>query len=395
MSWIACRKNLFQTVGKDLCSYPTKRPAHPGLALDRFYKPGEDGEKLRLLALHRLLEKMNDDHMNLYSDAYKRIHQHLALEIGNDFSSAVVGDSCYVAFTVETKSRMLISPNSGSTVTEGSLALHHTYGVPMIPGSTVKGQVRAYLERIKLEKAVIEQLLGTEMDPEKEKEKEKETKKETDQVSGLLYFFDALWQPELKKQENHGPLARDLVNPHHSKYYTAGDDREFPSPSDEPVPAFFMTVRPGQKFRVILSAPQKMLDELLFVTERWMIPAFESQSFGTKGTSGYGRFSADGIRKDLADKQKQLAEEARKQEAQSQFETAEGFACSEALAGRGKQKDIPTAASDWVKRLKDLGSLSKPAALEVRNLLVAFYEKSSLKRKKKKETIASLEALHF
>lgn len=374
MSWAAYRKNGLE----NRADYPSNPPAHPGLALDRFYLPGEEGEKESLVALHRLLERIAPFQAETYEVVWDRVHRDLDLDGKASFSDSRVGDSAYVAFTVETKSRMLISPNSGSTVTEGSLALHHTYGVPMIPGSTVKGQVRAYLRAIGLDKTLLEDLLGN------------ETERETDQVSGLLHFFDALWDPSSGSE----PLARDLVNPHHSEYYTATKNREFPSPSDEPVPAFFMTVRPGQKFRVIFSTSQAASEELLFIAKQWLLPAFESQSFGTKGTSGYGRFSVGDVKKDLNKKQEELAEAKKKAERMATFRTEAGYRCSEDLETGGSLNNRLQSANEWVKNLEQ-GAVSAPDEVEeVKALLLKFYKTyTPLGKNKRREQRARINAV--
>jgi CRISPR-associated protein Cmr6 len=181
--------------------------------------------------------------------------------------------------TVEARSRLLLHPATGETVTEGSVLLHHTYGVPYLPGSGLKGLVRRRLEKTygsELAKSV----LGSGGDK--------------DALAAAVDVLDALWMPEppAGAASTWSPLALDVVTPHHPEYYTApAGGRLPPTDYDEPNPVQRLTVAPGARFLVVLEAPGvegagAWLESLL---ENVLLPALDEDGFGAWTSAGYGR----------------------------------------------------------------------------------------------------------
>ena len=210
--------------------------------------------------------------------------------------------------TLKAVSRVLLHPASSSTVTEGGMLFHHTYGVPYIPGSALKGICRARARRLAAARpdafrldgaldaaalrradgpAFVNKLFG--FTPEGEEGGE----------AGFFDFWDALWIPERKytqKEEGFSPLARDIVNPHHAGYYTEAkgadaDASSLPSPADAPVPTHFLSLRPGALFLVVVEAYKypdidKWLD---CIVRELLLPGLRLDGVGAKTSSGYGR----------------------------------------------------------------------------------------------------------
>lgn len=99
--------------------------------------------------------------------------------------------------------------------------------------------------------------------------------------------------PEPGHARAEGPLALDVVNPHHGDYYTkgGGGDRKPPLESDAPIPTHRLTVRPGTSFlvRVEASDNSALSPWLDWVVDTLVLPALDWEGIGTRTTSGYGR----------------------------------------------------------------------------------------------------------
>ena len=141
-------------------------------------------------------------------------------------------------------------------VLETSLTLHHIWGVPYIPGSSLKGvcrqvafwnlvdgknfsenelenfQKKFYGElAIDNEDMLVYQLLFGAQD-----------------FKGLLLFLDAY--PEC--ENNQKIFILDVMNPHYSSYYGDKDGKIPPADWENPTPIFFLTVKEGVKFRFVV-----------------------------------------------------------------------------------------------------------------------------------------------
>lgn len=169
--------------------------------------------------------------------------------------------------------RMILGLGSDN-VLEAGLTLHHTYGVPYIPGSAIKGLCAHYCD---------------EMGGEFAKEKELYRTLFGDQTqAGMIRFHDALIDPtELGKC-----LHPDVMTPHHMDYY--GGTAEAPTEYDAPNPVTFLSV--SGKFLFVISCDET--DENGMVTangRRWidfvwklLEGALKYKGIGGKTNSGYG-----------------------------------------------------------------------------------------------------------
>jgi len=117
---------------------------------------------------------------------------------------------------------------------ETGFIFDHTYGVPYLPGSSVKGVARAWAKEVNgWEPDVRQAVFGP------KEEDSKEMGREFQPAQGGVIFFDAypiIW-PKLEV---------DILNVHYKEYYE-GDK----PPADwlSPVPIYFLTVAPGQTFQ--------------------------------------------------------------------------------------------------------------------------------------------------
>ena len=148
-------------------------------------------------------------------------------------------------------------------------AFHHVYGVPMIPGDSLKGLMRHYLEE-ELRDSKGEALLNglgfsgrgaakylaalAPFVPGQFSAQDLANllfgKPGSDGAEGLLAVYDA-W-PEAPDKD--GWFALDVVTSHHRDYYTSGyGENSKASDKDQPNPAHFLTLRPGLNFHIALA----------------------------------------------------------------------------------------------------------------------------------------------
>jgi CRISPR type III-B/RAMP module RAMP protein Cmr6 len=154
-----------------------------------------------------------------------------------------------------------------ASVYETSMTLHHVYGIPYIPASTIKGVLRHYLNELEDGKKHIEKIFG-------ESDTVSSTKRP---VRGTCVFFDAfpLTAPRIEL---------DVMTPHYPDYYT-GDKP--PADWQSPNPIHFLTIGKGTRFRFIVGTPG--LDDAMKGTLRkWLEEALQHRGMGAKTAVGYG-----------------------------------------------------------------------------------------------------------
>lgn len=157
-------------------------------------------------------------------------------------------------------------------VQETSMTLHHVYGVPIIPGSAIKGVVRSWVidkfdgkEDLALADSDFLAVFGSQ------------------EQEGKVQFLDAY------PNENSVSFAVDIMNPHFPKYY-AGTSR--PTDDQNPVPINFLTIEQTE-FRFLLVAKEQALVEL---AKGWLSDAITNKGLGAKTAVGYGYFRSLGDR---------------------------------------------------------------------------------------------------
>jgi CRISPR-associated protein Cmr6 len=149
---------------------------------------------------------------------------------------------------------------------------HRTLSVPYLPGSSVKGMMRAWAAHWGgvAEQTEIARLCGAE---------------DGEANCGALIVFDALPSQPPK-------LEIDILNPHYSEYYQ--DSNTPPADYLSPIPVFFLTVAPKQNFEFFLAPrpgasgrpSQDLADGMKLLSD-----ALENLGAGGKTAVGYGFFT--------------------------------------------------------------------------------------------------------
>jgi CRISPR-associated protein Cmr6 len=213
--------------------------SHPGLVFDKFPNKWPDNSgmwKLKDDAKKKFLLKI----INIYKPENLNRGLNIALKHQKKLVNEVLGGE---TIEVKTDWRFVSGLGCGHPYETGFI-WHRTLGVPYLPGSSVKGMLRAYAQYWQEDESIrqkIVELFGPE--------------EQSDQSgAGALIVFDAL--PKIPPK-----LELDILNPHYGEYY---QDPENNPPADylSPVPVFFLTIAADQEFIFsIAPRPGAYMDE--------------------------------------------------------------------------------------------------------------------------------------
>lgn len=157
------------------------------------------------------------------------------------------------------------------SVLEVGLTIHHTYGVPIIPGSALKGLCRRGALRLtqegKLNDAQLKALFGY-------------SEQSGEASAGYITFWDAWYDPDSVDGK---PFHRDVITVHHQEYYNNGED--FPTDFDDPNPVPFLVVKPGARFLFAIQAPDEAWGAFAQKLLEWCL---KNLGVGAKTNAGYG-----------------------------------------------------------------------------------------------------------
>lgn len=220
-----------------------------GLWLDKYFDQSDATPKEKLV--NEITKEIQVE--KPYPDFYLRWKQSLE-HFGADCREAQV------------QGRMAIDLGA-EAVLETAIALHHTYGVPYIPGSALKGLAAHYTKHLGDDWAknspAFEVLFGN------------------TNTAGYVTFFDALYIPQSGHQGK--ALWPDVITVHHPDYYQAGKNPPPPADWDNPDPIPFLSTT--GKYLIALAGPSEWVTKAYEILEL----ALEKEGIGAKTSSGYGR----------------------------------------------------------------------------------------------------------
>lgn len=174
-----------------------------------------------------------------------------------------------VPLEAETRGRF-ISGLGGAHPFETGFVWHRTLSVPYLPGSSVKGAVRAWAEQWSDEEDAA-RLFGN------------------PGGMGALILLDAL--PTKPPR-----LETDVMTPHYREYYGEGKP---PGDYLSPNPVPFLAVAAGSTFRFFLLPRKEEDEDLLERGAQLLKEALETIGAGGKTSAGYGAFAVKAPKKDL------------------------------------------------------------------------------------------------
>jgi len=179
------------------------------------------------------------------------------------------------------------------SVIENGFLFHFIYGVPYIPGETVKGLARAtfiyncFSEKEESELKEIIRVLeeGKYKGEDEELQKEYEILFGTKEKEAKLIYLDA-FPVSLEKEH----FKVDIMNPHHSEYYSSRGEKP-PVEWENPIPIFFLTLEDTEFcFRICLGDSFTEGKKYLEEARELLIKGLETFGIGGKRRKGYGWF---------------------------------------------------------------------------------------------------------
>lgn len=234
----------------------TVKTANVGLWLAKYLdKKSEDDKTAKNSLVKEVTEKVsNQELQSLYKRFFERWEETLK-SYGAETRKAQV------------RGRMVIGLGSES-VLETAVTLHHTYGVPYIPGSALKGLARNFARNIEgWTDKHSEVVFGS------------EKKRDNNTFAGFITFFDALLIPG--KQGYKGALHTDVITVHHQSYYQNAVIP--PADWDDPIPVSFLSAT--GTYLLALAGPTEWISPSFKLLEL----ALKEEGIGGKTSSGYGR----------------------------------------------------------------------------------------------------------
>ncbi|MPX18886.1 type III-B CRISPR module RAMP protein Cmr6 [Moraxella catarrhalis] len=267
---------------KRLCDVTKKLDsAHAGLLMQRGLQVWEEGEKS---IKQNLIFDISSIKANpLYILAFRR------------WFAATYDQANFATVSAKTDGRLFTGLPLGGTLETGTL-VHHSYGMPMIAGSGIKGAVRNYTEHLFAKRdsdgqvcyhdgkvvvqadkqPLVDVLFGVDGD---------------DADAGYLVWHDAWWIPKINhdgtlvsNNNENQPFVSEIITVHHQKYYDGSLlqalDTENPVPNHQIATqgSFYFTIEGEQTW--LMQFAQTLLENMLI-----------EQGLGAKGSNGYGYFT--------------------------------------------------------------------------------------------------------
>ena len=218
-------------------------------------------------------------------------------------------------------SRPLVAGLGNSNVLETGLSLNPTYGLPMIPASTIKGITAHYCAtvlgsenedykgpvlddngRAIIEAGKIYAALFGKIYPKEEQE------------AGFLRFYDAWITPKTSSK----PFIDDVMTPHHSEYYVGR--KNLPTDFDDPTPVRFLAVEGEFEFWISCEdSDEKQREGWIKFAFDLLTEALKNYGIGGKLQAGYGKMES------VLSKEEQ---QKKIKETENKFDRQSGFAYS-------------------------------------------------------------------
>lgn len=242
------------------------KETHAGLALQRYleaHKP-KARDNQQTMPEESLLDSVANVRA---SEVYLRAWQRWEA-----LAQTKPSDRARAYFTLTAAAPIAIGLGNASPLEVG-LTLHHTYGMPVIPGSALKGLcrrgARLLMHENKIDLEAVDYMFGTGGD--------------VSAAVGAVVFYDAWYDP---RSVGGAPFHRDVITVHHPQYYSSGGAK-FPTDFDDPNPVPFLVIKPGAQFLFVLDAPTVEWAHFAEKLLRWCLC---NLGVGAKTNAGYGYF---------------------------------------------------------------------------------------------------------
>lgn len=209
------------------------------------------------------------NHVDIYQPAYERWTQ--SLPVSKTLKKEPIPCS----------TRVIVGLGN-DTLLEVGMTFNRTYGMPIIPGSALKGLCRRYYLKHLNGSGEVKDANGKPVVTAKFY-----TLFGSTDAGGLITFFDAWCVPTSAPG---GPLRQDVITVHHKNYYGKKGATP-PTDFDDPTPISFLSATGSFLFAVKGPTPEwtEFAMNLLKI-------ALADYGVGGKTSSGYGRFGENAVR---------------------------------------------------------------------------------------------------
>jgi CRISPR-associated protein Cmr6 len=244
------------------------RSCHLGLFVDKLLpeqeaRSGEDGrggKGRHLLEAATALDVPAD-----YLLAFERRRSLLDAAPTSDRATVLLGHAT-------TRGRTIVGLGEES-VLEVGITLDHTWGVPVLPGSALKGLAASAAHHLVEDEAW-----------RREGSSYRELFGSTDEA-GRVSFLDAWWKPGSAPAGGASAVHLDVMTVHHPDYY--GKTGRPPSDTDSPNPISFLTT--SGEFLVAVEGPAEWCEAAMQLLKLGL----DELGIGAKTNAGYGRMSLE------------------------------------------------------------------------------------------------------
>jgi CRISPR-associated protein Cmr6 len=236
---------------------------HAGLLLQRYltaHKP-KQRDNTQDTPEEMLLDQATGVKVSeVYRAAFRRWRQ---------FAEQTPAGCARVHFAVQAVAPIAIGLGDASPLEVG-IRLSHTYGMPLLPASALKGLCRRVARLLKHENKLSDDAIDALFGFSREKQA----------AAGAVVFYDAWYDPS---SVDGAPFHRDVITVHHPAYY--GDGKTPPTDFDDPTPVPFLVIKPGARFLCVLDAPDPAWARF---AEQMLLWGLENLGVGAKTNAGYG-----------------------------------------------------------------------------------------------------------
>lgn len=321
-----------------------EKNTHLGLMLDKFpaswnenenERKNKFSERVQLATLRKVAECSQSVPDNFNYDALRKRHSQL-------YSTAP--STNYASFRATTINALTMHLSRASALENAGICLHPVYGFPYLSGSGLKGMAHAYAVTVWLPSQpderdawrMIDDVFGwanTKERRERLKANPQLVRRRDDndvkspelrECTGSVIFPDA-WPSQWPR------LIVDIVNNHHTDYYSAKPDDNDHPPGDweNPIPIYFLAVEPQTEFEFAVSLSRigqvanlsyDLSQHHLSLASQWLAGALCHLGAGAKTNAGYGAFQLAETRDEALKKSVSVVWEAAKtQKSRAEF----------------------------------------------------------------------------
>ncbi len=265
------RSSIDATFGE---ANPKALRTHAGLWVDKMLAAKEPSSAVAGPHLRKLIGLPVPDGYDLAFSARR-----MAFDLAADLNEAVLVEA-------KTTSRLVVGLGAKG-VLEIGLTLDHTWGVPYLPGSALKGIAASAAAHLAEGESWTRPTGWPEEAPVKGLSLDQLSDYQllfgTTANAGLVRFHDAWWDPTGAAAV---PISMDVMTVHHPKYYQSAESEALPPTDfDEPVPVPFLSA--SGKFVFALEGPPAWCKVAYDLLEQGLAQL----GAGAKTSSGYGRMT--------------------------------------------------------------------------------------------------------